>query len=127
MVIISMSVDPSMLENIDAMQAILGFAGRSETIRAGVRLLEEDARAKERLSGRINAVLLVVHQHAAEDSVGKIRYEFEDIVKTQLHAHLKGDKCMELFILDGSANKIRELSRRFIVHKKIGNAKLIVP
>jgi CopG family nickel-responsive transcriptional regulator len=127
MVIISMSVDSEMLDNIDAMQALYGFAGRSETIRAGVRLLEEDARAKGKLSGKLNAVLLVVHQHAAEDAVGKIRYEFEDVVKTQLHAHLKGDVCMELIVLEGSADKIRELSRRFITHRKIGNAKLIVP
>lgn len=127
MTIISMSVDPAMLEDIDAIQALYGFSGRSETIRAGVRLLEEDARTKEKLAGKINAVLLVVHQHAAEDAVGKIRYEFEDIVKTQLHAHLKEGKCLELFVLDGSADKIRELARRFTVHRKIGNAKLIVP
>jgi len=127
MTIISMSVDPGMLENIDAMQALYGFAGRSETIRAGVRLLEEDARAKGRLTGKINAVLLVVHQHAAEDAVGKIRYEFEEIVKTQLHAHLKKGKCLELFVLEGSANKIRELAHRFTIHRKIGNARLIVP
>ena len=127
MVVISMSVDARMLENIDSMRALYGFSGRSETIRAGVRLLDEDARAKQKMSGKMNAVLLVVHQAAAEDAVGRIRCEFEDIVKTQLHAHLKEGKCLELFVLDGSAQKIRELARRFTVHRKIGNAKLLVP
>ncbi len=127
MVIISMSVEEEMLGNIDAIQGLYGFKGRSDTIRAGIRLLEEDARAKGKLAGKINAVLLVVHEHAVEDTVGRIRYEFEDIVKTQLHAHLRGSKCMELFVLEGSAGKIRELSCRFMSHRKIGNAKLIVP
>ncbi len=127
MTIISMSVDPMMLANLDAIQAVYGFSGRSETIRAGMRLLEEDAKAKGKLSGKINAVLLVVHPHVAEDDVGRIRFDFEDIVKTQLHAHLKEGKCIELFVLEGKANKVRELARRFMVHRRIGNARLIVP
>ena len=39
----------------------LGFSGKSEIIRAGIRNLLSDERMKEDLDGEINSLLLAVH------------------------------------------------------------------
>jgi len=126
MTIISISVNGGLLEELDRLQRTLGFSGRSEVLRAGARMLIADNREKEHLEGTLNAVLLLIHAQKAEDTVTEIKHEFEDISSTQLHNHLRGDKCLELFILEGDATRIKELVRAFQASGKMDYMKLIV-
>jgi CopG family nickel-responsive transcriptional regulator len=126
MTIISISVNGGLLEELDRLQRALGFSGRSEVLRAGARMLIADNREKEQLEGTLNAVLLLIHAQKAEDTVTEIKHDFEDISSTQLHNHLRGDKSLELFILEGDAARIKELVRAFQASGKMDYVKLIV-
>ncbi len=126
MTVISISVNGELLEELDRLQRALGFSGRSEVLRAGARMLIADNREKEHLEGALNAVLLLIHAQKAEDTVTEIKHDFEDISSTQLHNHLRGDKCLELFILEGDAVRIKELVRAFQTSGKMDYVKLIV-
>jgi len=125
--IISVSLSESLLEEVSRIQREMGFSGRSEVIRAGLRRLIAEHRERKRLSGRINSILLVVHEREDEDIVNKIKHEFDDIINTQLHSHLKREKCLEIFILDGDAERIREIVDRFETCGKMEYVNLIVP
>jgi len=125
--IISISLNEEILKEIDKIQKELGFSGRSEVIRAGVRMLIADSKEKERLYGRMNSILLLIHNQKAEDTVTEIKHKFEDITKTQIHSHLKEDKCLEIFILDGEADKTKELVKLFQTSGKMEYIKLIIP
>jgi CopG family nickel-responsive transcriptional regulator len=126
MTIISVSVNDGLLEELDKLQRELGFSGRSEVIRAGARMLIADSREKEQLEGTLNAVLLLIHLQKAEDMVTEIKHDFEDIISTQIHNHLREDKCLEIFILEGDAARIKELVRAFQASGKMDYVKLIV-
>jgi CopG family nickel-responsive transcriptional regulator len=126
MVVVSISLNEKILEELDMLQDELGFSGRSEVIRAGARLLISDTKAKERLSGVINSVLLLIHDQEAENVVSKIKHKFEGITRTQIHNHLKRNKCLEIFVLDGNADDIKEMVRLFQISKKIDYVKLII-
>ena len=125
--IISVSLSENLLEEVSRIQREMGFSGRSEVIRAGLRRLIAEHRERKRLSGRINSILLVVHEREDEDIVNKIKHEFDDIINTQLHSHLKREKCLEIFILDGDAERIREIVDRFETCGKMEYVNLIVP
>lgn len=125
--IISVSLSESLLEEVSRIQREMGFSGRSEVIRAGLRRLIAERRELERMKGRINSILLVVHEREDEDVVNRIKHEFDDIINTQLHSHLKGEKCLEIFILDGEAERIREIVDRFETCGKMEYVNLIVP
>jgi len=90
-------------------------------------MLIADSKEKERLYGRMNSILLLIHNQKAEDTVTEIKHKFEDITKTQIHSHLKEDKCLEIFILDGEADKIKELVKLFQTSGKMEYIKLIIP
>jgi CopG family nickel-responsive transcriptional regulator len=126
MPVISISVNEKILEEIDRIQEELGFSGRSEVIRAGARMLIADAKEKEKLSGQINSILLLIHTQEVESVVTLIKHDFEDITNTQIHSHLKGGKCLEIFILDGEAERTKELMGQFLVSGKMEYVKLIV-
>ncbi|MCP8319203.1 MAG: CopG family ribbon-helix-helix protein [Candidatus Methylarchaceae archaeon HK01B] len=126
MTIISLSLKEDFLKEADRIQKELGFSGRSELIRAGLRMIIADSKEKEKLVGRINSILLVVHNQKYEDIVIEIMHEFEDIINTQIHSHLKERNCLEVFILDGDAVKVKRLVRLFRTSGKMDYVKLIV-
>lgn len=115
------------MEEVSRIQREMGFSGRSEVIRAGLRRLIAERREREGLSGRINSILLVVHERKDEDIVNRIKHEFDDVINTQLHSHLRGEKCLEIFILDGEAERIREIVDCFETCGKMEYVKLIIP
>ncbi len=126
MTIISISLNEKILEEIDRIQKELGFSGRSEVIRAGTRMLIADNKEKEKLVGRINSILLLIHNQKVEDTVTEIKHRFEDITKTQIHSNLRENKCLEIFVLDGDAERIKEIARLFQASGKMEYVKLIV-
>ncbi|RZN34984.1 MAG: CopG family ribbon-helix-helix protein [Methanophagales archaeon ANME-1-THS] len=126
MTIISVSVNKGLLEELDKLQKELGFSGRSDVMRTGARMLIADCKEKERLAGTLNCVLLLIHAPKVEDAVTAGKHGFEDIITTQIHNHLREDKCLEVFVLEGDATRIKELVRIFQATGKMDYVKLIV-
>jgi CopG family nickel-responsive transcriptional regulator len=126
MPIVSVSLTPKILGEIDALQEELGFSGRSETIRAAIRMMVADKKEKENLFGVIDATLLVIHDEDASDSVSKIRHDFQELVKTQVHNHLENHKCLEIFVVNGDSERIKKMTNAFQIHKSLDYVKLLV-
>jgi len=126
MVIVSISLNDTILKEIDRIQNALGYSGRSEVIRAGARLLISESKEKERLTGNINSILLLIHSQEAENVVSEIKHRFENVTKTQIHSHLRENKCLEVFVLDGDADRIKEMVRLLQTSRKMDYVKLIV-
>ena len=89
MTIISVSLNENILKDIEKIQNEHGYSGRSEIIRAGVRLLISESKDTEKLYGEINSILLVIHHHDSENAVSEIKHDFKDITKTQIHSHFE--------------------------------------
>ncbi|MHC1592876.1 MAG: CopG family ribbon-helix-helix protein [Methermicoccaceae archaeon] len=124
--IISISLNDALLEGVDEVQKELGFSGRSEVIRAGIRMLIADSKEREELTGTLNSVLMLVHAKCVEDTVTKIKHEHEEVINTHLHYHLEGDKCLEMLVLSGDAPKIKLLIDAFHASGNMDYVKLIV-
>ncbi|MDY6865274.1 MAG: CopG family ribbon-helix-helix protein [Halobacteriota archaeon] len=126
MAIISVSLNERILEEIDTLQKEHGFSGRSEVIRAGVRMLIADNKEKEGLVGTLNCVLLLIHSQKAEKIVTEIKHEFGDIINTQIHSHMREGKCLETFIIQGEADRVKYLLNLFQTNDKMEHVKLII-
>ncbi len=126
MSIISISLNEKILKEMDRLKEDLGFSGRSEVIRAACRALLSENREREALSGSLNSMIVVVHDQKAEGAVTEIKHDFEDIISTQIHNNLKGGKCLEVFILEGKAERIRQLAKLLQASRKVDYAKLII-
>src|SRR3989344_2215349 len=122
--IISMSLSEQLLKDIDNIQ---GFSGRSEVIRSGVKLLLDDLKEKERLKGHAECVLIMMHDKKFEDVFIKTKHKYEDIISTQVHSNLCHDKCLELFVLHGPAEKITQFMTDIRKNKRADYVKLVVP
>ena len=125
MTIISISLSDKLLEEIDQLKQELGFSGRSEVIRTSTRMLIADNQDKKALQGILNSILILIHDQKAEDKVTEIKHDFEDVIKTQIHSHLKDDKCLEIFIMEGDAQRMNTLRKLFQASRKMDYVKMI--
>ena len=126
MTIVSLSFPETMLTEMNQIQEAGGFAGRSELVRAAVRLLMEDSKEKNALSGHLNAIVVVTHDESNEAPVTKLKHQFEDIVKTHIHSKISKNNCVELFLLEGEGKKIGSMVREFQKEDKLKSVKLVV-
>ena len=125
MPIVSISLTEEILKEIDSLQKNLGFSGRSDAIRAGIRSFVAEEKQKENLSGNVNAILLVVHNDEYDNQVNGIKHSYEDLITTHLHSKIEGDKCMELFMLKGEAGSVSSITKDFQINKRMDTVKLV--
>ena len=125
MPIVSISLNDEILSELDKMQSSMGFSGRSEAIRAGIRTFVSEEKQKSDLSGNIHAILLVVHNDEFDHIVSGITHNFEDLITTHLHSKIEKEKCMELFVIDGDAEKVSTMTKNFQINKNMDTVKLV--
>ena len=125
MAIVSLSFPESMITEMDEIQKSGGFAGRSELVRTAIRLLIEDSKEKDNLSGHMNAIVLVTHDESDEAPVTRLKHEFEEIVRTHIHNKISKNNCVELFLLEGDGKKIASMVREFQKEDKLKSVKLV--
>ena len=125
MPIVSVSLNSKMLDELDGLQSAMGFSGRSEIIRAGIRAFVQEEKQKGNLKGVQNAVLLVVHADEFDDRVASIKHSYEDLIRTHLHNKIDDGRCMEMFFLDGDSKRIQAVTKGFITDRKMDTVKLV--
>ncbi|MHB8566512.1 MAG: CopG family ribbon-helix-helix protein [Nitrososphaerales archaeon] len=126
MTIVSLSLPEELVKSMEQIQQSEGFAGRSELIRASLRLMLSDTREKDSLKGQINAILVITHDEFNEGPVTKLKHEFEDIVKTHIHNKLSRSNCVEIFLVEGDGRKISSMTKAFQKEEKLRSVKLVV-
>ena len=125
MPIVSISLNEEILSEIDKLKKSMGFSGRSEIIRAGIRNLISEEKQRTNLSGVIHAILMVVHDEESEQIVTGIKHNYEDLIDTHLHSKIDGNKCMELFLLHGQADKVDVMTKDFKTNRRIDHVRLV--
>ena len=125
MPIVSISLNNEILKELDKLQGSMGFTGRSEIIRAGIRTFVQEEKQKRDMKGKQNAILIVIHADEFDDRVARIKHAYEDLIRTHLHNKLDGDRCMEMFFLDGDAKKIQDITKGFLTDKKMDTVKIV--
>ncbi len=125
MPVVSLSLPEQMVRAMDEVQAAMGFSGRSELVRAAIRLLLEDDREKAKLSGMVNGLLMVTHDQDREEPVTALKHRFEEIIRTHVHTKTSSSVCVELFVLHGPAAKVVAMSDAFRSEDKMKSSKFI--
>lgn len=105
MAVVSVSLPDDLVDDIDRAISANGYAGRSDIVRAAVR--EFLAHLTDAADGRRSATLTLLYPDGFERRVADIRHDYTDIVRSMVHAHA-GENCLELFVLDGQARRIRQ-------------------
>lgn len=109
MTVVSFSIDDDLLRDTEEAMDEMGFEGRSAFIRAALLGLIEDHERQEALAGQVEAVMVLTHTEDETGTVQDALHAHEDMIDTHLHSHLSDARCLELLIMDGPADRVREL------------------
>ena len=125
--VISLSCNDKLLQKIDELIKIMGFSNRSEIFRAAIRKFIIDEKEKQKLTGNISAILILIHLHEFENFITSIKHKpkFANAIKTQIHHNAGKERCLEMFILEGEAKIIMEMVNVFQTSKNIDYLKLL--
>ena len=125
MPIVSISLNEEILGELDKLQSTMGFTGRSEAVRAGIRAFVSEEKQRTDLRGNIHGILLVVHGNTFDHVAAGIAHRFEDMITTHLHSKIEGTRCMELFVVAGDAEKVSAMTRDFHTNRNMDTVKLV--
>ena len=125
MPIVSLSLPDQMIKAMDEIQDSVGFAGRSELVRAAIRLLLEDTKDKNSFTGKTSAVVVIGHASVDEEPVTRLKHSYGDIVRTHIHCKVSQEDCVEVFVLAGDGKQISAMAKGFERERKIKTVKLL--
>ena len=125
MAIVSVSLNNDILTEIDKLQKALGFSGRSEIVRAGIRNLLAEEKDRQNLYGELFAVLLAIHDEKSDDQVTDMQHDYDRLITTHIHNKIDRDRCLEIFLLKAEAAEIKDMTKKFQSNKKMDHVKLI--
>ena len=121
----SVSLNDDILNEMEKLQKLLGFSGRSEIVRAGIRSMLSEEKQRNDLTGMLHSLLLVIHDEKSDDEISNMRHSYDKLINTHLHSKIDRDRCLEIFLLRGEAEEIRRMTREFQANKRMDNVKLI--
>jgi CopG family transcriptional regulator, nickel-responsive regulator len=122
---VSVSLNDDILNEMEKLQKLLGFSGRSEIVRAGIRSMLSEEKQRNDLTGMLHSLLLVIHDEKSDDEISNMRHSYDKLINTHLHSKIDRDRCLEIFLLRGEAEEIRRMTREFQANKRMDNVKLI--
>ncbi len=124
------SIEESLLESFDSLVSNRGYATRSEALRDLIRdaLVQSHLEAKQQ-GAEFMGSLTLVYDHHAHDLTARmngLQHEHHELVVSVLHVHISHDDCMEVIVLRGRINKIRQLADGLLSLKGVKHGKLFV-
>ena len=108
------SIPKDLLDAFDEYIRRKHYANRSEAIRDLIRqkLVEEEWReSKEEVAGVIT-YLYDHHKRELVDKLMDIQHDYFDRIITTQHIHVDHNRCLEVILVKGKANEIKELADR---------------
>ena len=127
MSIISLSLPTELLEELDAVLGEQKSATRSEILRQALRSYLTEYKKLEDLKGNIIATISVLYnKEEKNEELFKLQHEFGDMITAYLHSHLTETSCLEVMVIKGSSNRLKELVDGLKANKPVKQIKLSV-
>lgn len=122
------SMPQSLIEQFDRLIALQGYDNRSEAIRDLTRkalLTSSSMQPNEMVAGTI----VMVYDHEIRDlpiTLMELQHDYHHAIISTMHIHLNHQQCLEILVVRGEVEKLRELQQRIQVLKGVGYAELSV-
>ena len=124
----TVSLPPSLLDQLDEMAAEKGYDNRSLAVADMIRAQLVEHREKMD-SGEIAGTITLVYDHHKphlQESLTSIQHDHHDAILSTVHVHLDHHNCLEVLIVRGQAGVIRKIADALITAKGVKHGKLTV-
>lgn len=109
MTVISVSLTNDLLDRLDQFVKESGYSSRSEALRLAIRdVLNEYNLTKIQRGELLSTVTIISQTEEVGAHLGLIdlRNGFDDLIFGNMHMHIEGGYCIEIFLVKGPSEKI---------------------
>jgi len=109
MTVISISLSPDLVERLDNFVESSGYSSRSEAIRLAVRDTLSQFALQRLERGQVVATITVIsdrERHDINSRLMELRHEFEESIFSNMHLHIGGGQCVEIFVVQGRSEDV---------------------
>jgi CopG family nickel-responsive transcriptional regulator len=124
----SVSLEPRLLRDLDAMVDDKGYASRSQALADLVRaaLVEHRHRLGR---GEIAGTITLVYDHHKphlQAALTDIQHDHHNVIISTLHVHLDHDNCLEVLVVKGRASVINTIANELTSTRGVKHGKLTI-
>lgn len=115
MTVVSITLPSELLRKFDEFIKSRGYYSRSEAFRDAIRNLIAEAEVASFKRERVATTIMITCDYARKDvdrRVSEVRHEFDDVVIENVHRHIEEKYCLEVFIAEGTHQRILDLVGR---------------
>ena len=115
MTVVSISLSPELLEQLDEFVERSGYSSRSEAIRLSVREALSQFALSRMVRGRVLATVTVISEKERRDinsRLMELRHGFDENIFGNMHLHIDGGYCVEIFLVQGDSEEALEFISR---------------
>jgi len=125
----SVSVPASLARQLDQMVREKSYHNRSLAIADMIRDQLVDHQQQRFGSREIAGTITLVydhHKHGLQELLTDIQHDHHHAIIATLHAHLDHHNCLEVLVVRGRADEIRQVADRLIAAKGVKHGKLTI-
>lgn len=124
----SISISPSLAEELDGLVERCGYPSRSQAVSEIIRERLAESHADAPLTVIVGTVTLMYDHHKRNLSTAltEIQHAYHELIRSVLHVHVEHCLCMEVLAVCGPSARVREMADRLITTKGVQHGKLAV-
>ena len=122
-----MSLPKKLLADVDEVLKDRGYQARSKGIRDALKDYIVRYQWMNEMEGQRIGVITVIYDHfftGVMENLAEIQHDFRDEINASMHIHMTNKYCMEVIVVNGDVNNIRELTERMMRLKGVDHVKL---
>ena len=127
MEIISLSLSEELLKELDNVLGKEHAATRSEVIRQAVRNYLSEYNKLDNVKGNVIATVTVLYEKAEKnEELYHLQHEFSDMITAYLHSHLTDENCLEVLVVKGPSDRLKNLIDGLKANKPVKQIKFSI-
>ena len=124
---ISMSLPKKLLEDFDDVLKSRGYQSRSKGIRDALQDYILRYQWMNEMEGERIGVITIIYDHhytGVMENLADIQHAYRETITASMHVHMTEKYCMEVIIVNGDLNLIREITEKMMKLKGVEHVKL---
>lgn len=124
---IGISLPKHLLDRFDDIINMRGYSSRSEGIRDAIRSYITYYKWMSDVHGERQGVITMIYDHEQRGllaTLADIQHEFMRIIQATLHSHITQAQCLEVILVRGDGEELKNLAERLMAQKGVESVKL---
>ncbi|MGN1362295.1 MAG: nickel-responsive transcriptional regulator NikR [Methanobrevibacter sp.] len=124
---ISMSLPKKLLEDFDDVLKSRGYQSRSKGIRDALQDYILRYQWMNEMEGERIGVITIIYDHhytGVMENLADVQHAYRETITASMHVHMTEKYCMEVIIVNGDVNLIREITEKMMKLKGVEHVKL---